>query len=113
MLISSNKIKLLIINQDSIHCFCGNQADTSTFTQSSPNDCNTICGGNISQVCGGNWSLSIYKLGISYLGLVYTIFMQRMRSYGAIVISLSPRWSVRSCVPLHFMNATSMRLLVR
>jgi len=83
MLISSNKIKLLIINQNSTHCFCGNQADNPTVTIGSTNDCNTVCGGNTSQICGGHWALSIYKLGISYLSLVYTIFMHRMRSYGA------------------------------
>ena len=83
MLISSNKIKLLIINQDSTHCFCGNQADIPTVTQSSPNNCNAVCGGNTSQMCGGYWALSIYQLGISYLSLVYIIFMHRMRSYGA------------------------------
>ena len=45
------KIQILIIIQARTYCFCGNQADRSTFTTSKP--CDRNCKGNGSQTCGG------------------------------------------------------------
>lgn len=50
-------------------CFCGSEADNPTrygLCSSVKNDCECDhqCTGNKEQVCGGDWAISIYYIGM-------------------------------------------------
>lgn len=44
------------------HCFCGNKYNK--YGSSEEKFCNTPCLGNKKQICGGSWTLSVYKTGL-------------------------------------------------
>ncbi|CAF1003389.1 unnamed protein product [Brachionus calyciflorus] len=46
--------------QSSFECFCGNKYGTYGIS----NNCNMECNGNQSQICGGSWSNSVYKISL-------------------------------------------------
>jgi len=41
-------------------CFCGNKINPQA-NLSSENNCNTPCDGNLDEICGGAWNMSIYQ----------------------------------------------------
>ncbi|CAG2219496.1 unnamed protein product [Mytilus edulis] len=43
-------------------CFCTNVTSSDNFVPRPPTYCNMPCNGNSSEVCGGSWSLSVYKI---------------------------------------------------
>ena len=44
-------------------CFCGNERPHHT-SSADEGDCRETCSGDSSQICGGNWRLSVYETGI-------------------------------------------------
>ncbi|CAG2217060.1 unnamed protein product [Mytilus edulis] len=53
--------------EDADHCFCSTVARSTNFVPRNDPDsgliCNIPCSGNQSEICGGFWSLSTYKIG--------------------------------------------------
>ena len=47
-------------------CFCGNKTDYETYGPSI--HCNQACRDDASQICGGDWALSVYQPTYSYIG---------------------------------------------
>lgn len=45
--------------ENSDECFCGNHTPTKNLENSS---CNYACRGDSQQICGGHWTINIYKL---------------------------------------------------
>ncbi|CAG2186170.1 unnamed protein product [Mytilus edulis] len=43
-------------------CFCTNVTSSDNFVPRPPTYCDMPCNGNSSEVCGGSWSLSVYKI---------------------------------------------------
>jgi len=41
-------------------CFCGNKIDSQA-NLSGENNCRTPCNGNLDEICGGAWNMSIYR----------------------------------------------------
>jgi hypothetical protein len=50
---------LIRCNVDS-QCFCGNKINSQA-NLSGDNNCNTPCNGNLDEIRGGAWSMSIYR----------------------------------------------------
>lgn len=44
-------------------CFCTNVTSSDNFVPRPLTYCDMPCNGNSSEVCGGSWSLSVYKIG--------------------------------------------------
>ncbi|CAC5362694.1 unnamed protein product [Mytilus coruscus] len=43
-------------------CLCGDSlGDPGVYNKTNDNECNKICGGNSSQICGGSWRNSVYE----------------------------------------------------
>ncbi|XP_046665345.1 uncharacterized protein LOC124357515 isoform X2 [Homalodisca vitripennis] len=43
-------------------CFCGNTRPSSSLN-SPDSECNSICSGDSSEICGGNWRIAVYRTG--------------------------------------------------
>ena len=52
--------------EDSDQCFCGSQANYEIYGPSV--HCNHACRDDSSQICGGDWALSVYQPTYSYIG---------------------------------------------
>ncbi|CAG2238357.1 unnamed protein product [Mytilus edulis] len=49
-------------------CFCSNVTNTDNFVLRDPatgKDCDMVCDGNQNEMCGGEWSLSVYRIDCS------------------------------------------------
>lgn len=84
-------------------CYCGSPSDITI----GASGCNTKCGGDPTQVCGGNWKLSVYKnaayvppvvkstiQGYSYQGCYVDSFARVLGSY----VSASEQMTQDTCV---------------
>ncbi|CAG2230693.1 unnamed protein product [Mytilus edulis] len=48
--------------QDQQWCLCDTNIDLTKSSNVTDSECNTPCNGNLSQMCGGNWRLSLYRI---------------------------------------------------
>ena len=54
-----------LLLQSSNWCFCGNSYGKHGILKES--ECNRLCSGDTSEVCGGGWKNSIYATGVYIL----------------------------------------------
>lgn len=43
-------------------CFCSNVTNTDNFIEMDPRNCDMPCSGNSSDICGGAWRISVYRI---------------------------------------------------
>jgi hypothetical protein len=55
-----SEIPILILCNAVSQCFCGNKIDPQA-NLTNDNNCNTPCSGNLDEICGGAWNMSIYR----------------------------------------------------
>ncbi|CAG2238347.1 unnamed protein product [Mytilus edulis] len=46
-------------------CYCSNVSNSDNFVPCGTCECNMQCDGNLNEICGGVWSLSVYKIECS------------------------------------------------
>ncbi|XP_046336344.1 WSC domain-containing protein 2-like [Haliotis rufescens] len=44
------------------HCLCGDSVNIVRYPKKPESDCNQPCKGNTSEICGGDWRNSLYRL---------------------------------------------------